>query len=81
MTSTLSSLLMDYSLQDIFNTDETCVFCCCLPDKKLTFIMVASNFDGAVKLLPFIIGKYSRPHCFKNVQNLPLTYLYVNSKA
>jgi len=51
-------------------------------DKKRLTIALCANADGSHKLNPFIIGKYQKPRCFKNVNinNIPMMYCH-NAKA
>lgn len=94
--STLKPLLSIYDENDIFNGDETGLFYKCLPGKSFTLkgdscqkgkhskqrvtLMLCANMSGTEKLTPLLIGKYRRPHCFKNIHSLPLEYEF-NSKA
>ena len=80
--TTLPTILARYELQDIFNADEFGLFYQALPSKSLHFRgkrsaggkhskvrltgMAASNALGE-KLPMFVIGKYAKPRCFKNV--------------
>jgi hypothetical protein len=48
-------------------------------------VLLACNADGSDKLPPLVTGKYTSPHCFKNVKNLPAkydanTYSWINTK-
>jgi hypothetical protein len=38
------------------------------------------NSDGSDKQVPIVIGKSSKPNCFKDVKKLPIKY-HANSKA
>ena len=74
----------------IYNCDEFVLFYSCLPDKTLTFkgdkcfgsktsnerltVLVGCNADGCNKLPLFVIGKFKKPRCFKNVIELTLQY-------
>jgi len=51
-------------------------------NKKRLSIALYVNANGSHKLKPLVIGKYQRPHCFKNIkiQNMPMTYCN-NAKA
>ncbi|XP_013164004.1 PREDICTED: tigger transposable element-derived protein 6-like isoform X2 [Papilio xuthus] len=86
----LAELTAGYDPEDIFNADETGLFYKCLPDKTLSFkgdecnggknsklrltVLLGTNCTGTYKLKPLIIGKYKKPRCFKNVNNLPTDY-------
>ncbi|XP_033229060.1 tigger transposable element-derived protein 4-like [Belonocnema kinseyi] len=94
LTDILSSLLEVYSIEDIFNADETGLFFKCLPDKTLAFkgdtchgskkskdrvtVMVCANMSGKEKLELLVIGKSKNPRCFNGVKSLPV--LYENNK-
>lgn len=85
-----------YDPENIFNIDETGLFYKCLPDKTLSFkgdkchggknsklrltVLLGTNCTGTYKLKPLVIGKYKKPRCFKNVENLPTDYTS-NTKA
>lgn len=86
----LAELTTGYDPEDTFNADETGLFYKCLPDKTLSFksdkcnggknsklrltVLLGTNCTGTYKLKPLIIGKYQKPRCFKNVNNLPTDY-------
>ncbi|XP_005112478.1 tigger transposable element-derived protein 4 [Aplysia californica] len=90
LSSTLPALLLEYSREDIYNCDETGLYYKCLPDKTLALkgetcsggekakhrltVLVAANMSGTDKLPLLVIGKASKPRCFKNVNTLPLDY-------
>ncbi len=92
----LPEVMMDYAPADIYNADETGLFWRLLPDKTLAVkgercsggkkskeritVLVAANMDGSDKLPLYIIGKFAKPRCFKNVRSLPVTYV-ANRKA
>ena len=92
----LKTLIENYHARDIFNTDETGQFFKCLPDKTLTFkdekchggkhskerlkVLLAVNMDGSEKLKPLVIGKSTKPQCFKGVKSFPTDYR-ANKKA
>ena len=79
----------EFADADIFNADETGLFWRMTPDKTLAFkgevckggkhskervtALVAASAAGE-KLPMFVIGKSKRPHCFRGVINLPVTY-------
>ena len=53
--------------------------------KQWVIVLLACNADGSDKLPPLVTGKYTSPHCFKNVKNLPAkydanTYSWINTK-
>lgn len=92
----LPEILKDYHPNDIYNADETGIFFKCLPDKTLALkgevcsggkkakdrltALVATNMSGTDKLPLLVIGKVSKPRCFKNVRTLPVEYTF-NKKA
>ncbi|XP_054717478.1 tigger transposable element-derived protein 4-like [Uloborus diversus] len=94
--SSLKNMLQRYAPCDIFNLDETGLFFRMLPEKTLCFqsdpcsggkkskervtVLLGANMTGTEKLRPLIIGKSSKPRCFKNVKVLPVTYK-ANSKS
>jgi DDE superfamily endonuclease/Tc5 transposase DNA-binding domain len=85
-----------YSLDRIYNMDETGLFYRLAPDRTLATrqlsghkknkerlsVALCANADGSHKLNPLIIGKSAKPRCFKNVRikNLAMTYRN-NTKA
>lgn len=85
-----------YREREIFNADETGLFFRLTPDKTLKFkgekcvggklskdrltVLVCANMDGTVKRTLTVIGKSSKPRCFKGVKKLPVRYL-ANKKA
>ena len=87
--TTLSTLLSNYELEDIFNSDEFGLFYQCLlsktyhlssekcsggKDSKVRLTgMMAASATGK-KLEKFVIGKSEKPRCFKNVKQLPCRY-------
>ena len=87
--TTLPTLLSNYKLEDIFNTDKFGLFYQCLPNKTLHLKsekcsggknskiritgLAAANSVGD-KLPMFVIGKSKAPRCFKNVTSLPCRY-------
>ncbi|XP_067942227.1 tigger transposable element-derived protein 6-like isoform X2 [Watersipora subatra] len=91
-----TSLLQTYTCDDIFNMNETGLFYKLMLDKTLHFkgakcsgeklskerltVALCANMSGTEKEVPIVIGKLKRPHCFKNVTNLPCQY-YHNKKA
>jgi hypothetical protein len=92
----LKDVIKKYSLNDVYNADETALFYKFMPNKTLAFkgerctggknskeritILLCTNSTGTDKLLPLVIGKYRSPRCFKNVHNLPCEYHH-NAKA
>ncbi|XP_071043603.1 tigger transposable element-derived protein 6-like [Parasteatoda tepidariorum] len=72
------------------NADETGLFYQLMPDKTMAFkgenckggkkskqrltVLLCANSTGTDKLKPFVIGKYAKPRCFKNVTSLPVDY-------
>ena len=93
---TLSVILKEYKPDDIYNADETGLFYRLLPDRTLEFknvdchggkqskeritALVCANMSGTDKLPMFVLGKSSKPRCFKNVKSLPTQY-DANAKA
>ncbi|XP_061704502.1 tigger transposable element-derived protein 4-like [Cydia pomonella] len=83
-------LKIKYSPEDIFNADETGLFCKLTPDKTLKFkgekcvggklskeritVLVAANMSGTEKRKLLVIGKSKNPRGFKNIKQLPVTY-------
>jgi hypothetical protein len=95
--SKLASICDRYSERDIFNLDETRLFFRLLPSKTLSekgeactggkvlkdrlTIFLCTSMQGE-KLKPFVIGKYKKTRCFKNIQNENLPTLWRwNKKA
>jgi len=92
----LSNILKEYSPDQIYNADETCLFFRLLSDKTFEFkdvkchggkqskdrltALVCANMSGTDKLPMFVIGKLQNPRCFKNVKSLPTEYV-ANKKA
>jgi hypothetical protein len=92
----LPSLLEGYEPRDVYNADETGLFFNVLPDRTLAYkgetchggkhskdrltVLLCVNSDGIDKQVPIVIGKSSKPRCFKDVQKLPIKY-HANSKA
>lgn len=86
----LPEILQGYSLEDVYNFDETGLFYRCTPDKTLEFVGkechdgkkskerltvgLGVNCTGTDKLEPIVIGKSLNPRCFKNVKSLPVEY-------
>ncbi|CAG8646856.1 29200_t:CDS:2, partial [Racocetra persica] len=76
----LQSKYSEYPLDRIYNMDETRLFYQLEPDRTLVTRQIAgckknkdrisvalcTNADGFYKLAPLIIGKYTKPRCFKN---------------
>jgi len=95
--SKLPELLSSTAQSDIFNCDETGLFFRALPDRSLSSksdackggklakerltVMLACSATGE-KLKPLVIGKSSKPRCFKNVkiESLPCKW-EANKKA
>lgn len=86
----LPEILHGYSLEDVYNFDETGLFYRCTPDRTLEYIGnechdgkkskerltigLGVNCTGTDKLQPIVIGKSKNPRCFKNVKSLPVMY-------
>jgi hypothetical protein len=89
-TNKLPDIIQNYEPKDVFNGDEFGLFYKCLPNKKMTLkgqscsggkqskeritVFIACNMDGSEKLKMTVIGKYQKPHCFKNFKNKPVNY-------
>ena len=89
-TSTLPTLLEDYSPDDIYNADETGLFWRMQPNKSLVLqgddgrgtkvskervtILPCANMSGTDKLELLIIGKSKQPHCLRGLKSYPVTW-------
>lgn len=89
----LPQLLQRYSDDDVYNADESALFYECLPNQTLAFksddcsggkrskqrvtLLFCCNMSGSDKRRLLMIGKHSRPRCFKHVdiRHLPLEYV------
>jgi len=76
-----------YKTKEIINVDKTGLFHNLQPSMTLTYksnschggtkskqrvtVLLGCNADGTEKLLPLVIDKYNKPHCFRNVKKLP----------
>ncbi|CAG8701660.1 22300_t:CDS:2, partial [Racocetra persica] len=83
----------NYPVERIYNMDETGLFYRLEPDRTLATrrlsgrkmskerlsIALCMNADGSHKLVPFVIGKYAKPCCFKNINIKNLAVKYRNS--
>jgi hypothetical protein len=83
-----------YSLDRIYNMDETGLFYRLEPDRTLATqrlsgrkknkerltIALCANADGSHKLDPLIIGQSAKPRCFTNVNLKNLSMTYRNNK-
>jgi hypothetical protein len=92
----LPSLLEGYEPRDVYNADETGIFFKVLRDRTLAYkgetchggkhskdrltVLLCVNNDGSDKQVPIVIGKSSKPRCFKDVKKLPIKY-QAKSKA
>jgi hypothetical protein len=92
----LPSLLEGYEPRDVYNADETGLFFNVLPERTLAYkgetchggkdskdrltVLLCVDSDGSDKQVPFVIGKYLKPRCFKDGKKLPIKY-HANSKA
>ncbi len=90
-STTLPTLLQDYTLENVYNADEFGLFFKLLPDKSLVFkneschggklskeritVLACSNATGSHKLRLLVIGKSRSPRCFKNVKSFPVDYV------
>ncbi|XP_052268287.1 tigger transposable element-derived protein 6-like [Dreissena polymorpha] len=93
--SRLPDIIQGYSLENIFNADETGLYYKALPDKTLAVrgdgakgfkvhkdritVLFACSATGE-KLTPLVIGKAANPHCLKNVRRERLGVTYVSNK-
>ena len=88
-------LLVEFSPNDIFNTDKTGLFWKCFPDKTLSMkgkctggkrsketitVLVSANMPGNEKMPLLVIRKFAKPRCFKNAKSIPVQY-EANRKA
>ena len=83
-----------YSLDRIYNMDETGLFYRLEPDRSLATqrlsgrkknkerltIALCANADGSHKLDPLIIGQSAKPRCFTNVNLENISMTYCNNK-
>ena len=84
--TTLSTLLFNYKLEEIFNVDEFGLFYQCLSSKtyhlsgekcsggkncKVRLTDMAAASATGEKLEMFVIAKSKKPRCSKNVKQLP----------
>ena len=92
----LHQLISSYALDDVFNVDETGLFFRMQAsrflatkqlegkkvDKQRLTVVACTNATGSEKLPLWIIGKFARPRCFKNVNMESLGCEYrANTKA
>ena len=85
-----------FPMKDVFNMDETGLFYRLQADHSLATkqlegrkqdkerltVVICCNEDGSEKIPLWIIGKYAKPRCFKNVNMNSLDYQYrANKKA
>lgn len=91
-SSRLPQLLDQYSLENIFNADETDLFYRATPDGSLTYkhhnlvgskksmdrvtVLCCCNATGSEKRPLLVIGKSKNPRCFKNLNVSRLSVLY-----
>ncbi|CAD6244598.1 GSCOCG00013410001-RA-CDS [Cotesia congregata] len=79
--------LTGIDLKYIYNCDESALYWKIMPTKTLigpeggrkkpknrVTILFCTNATGTHKIPLFIIGKYAKPRCFKNVNHLPVHY-------
>ena len=95
-TGGLQEILNKFDECDIYNVDETSFFWGALPDHTMAFrdedvrggkkakervtLLVGASMTGE-KLPLFMIGRYARPRCFKDVKQLPIRMYRSNKKA
>ena len=85
-----------FPMKDVFNMDETGLFYRLQADHSLAtkqlerrkqdkerlMVVICCNEDGSEKIPLWIIGKYAKPRCFKNVNMNSLDCQYrANKKA
>lgn len=96
LTETWPVVRNPYKDEDIFNGDETGLFYKLTPEKTVQFknekcvggklskvrltVLVCANMTGTEKRKLLVIGKSTKPRCFKNVKKLPVNYA-ANKKA
>lgn len=51
-----------------------------MAEKAIKSILLGANMDDSEKLKSLMIGKSSKPRCFKNIKSLPMAYC-TNKKA
>ena len=92
----LADVLEAYDPKDIYNADETGLFFRMQPEKSLVgpdedgrggkrckerlTVLPCANMDGSDKRRLLVIGKSTKPSCFKGVSLFPVDYK-VNKKA
>jgi hypothetical protein len=80
----LPSLLEGYEPRDVYNADKTGLFFNKLPDRTLAYegeschggkhskdrltVLLCVNSDGSDKQVPIVIGKSSKPRCFRTLK-------------
>ena len=84
-----SNILTKYVLENILNCDESGLFWFIRPDKTMAFqteevhsgkkskerITILHCVSMIGEIFPLlVIGKYSKPRCFKNILNLSVIY-------
>ena len=87
--TTLQTILSNYAKTDINNADEFGLFFKALPKKtlhlkhekrtrgkhsKIRVMGLAAAIMNGDKLPMFVIGKFRKPRCFKNIKKLPCCY-------
>lgn len=96
LSGKLRELLAPYSLNDVFNADETALYYKLLPDKTITYkddscaggkrskeritVMACANASGTERCRLLVISKASKPRCFKGIRTFPVDYR-ANRKA
>ncbi|XP_067126959.1 tigger transposable element-derived protein 6-like [Centruroides vittatus] len=92
----LSSLLQKFCADDIYNADETSLFYCATPDSFLSCkraalfgskkvmdhvtVLCCSNMSGSDKRKLLVVGKSTKPQCFKGLRMDSLPVLYCANK-
>ena len=88
--------ISNYSVNDVFNFDETALFYRLQPNKTLATgiingdalskerltVALCTNASGNYKLKPLVIGRFKRPRCFGKVWDPnDVVHYYYNTKA
>lgn len=92
----LLPLLISYNDNDIYNADESSLFYECLPSYTMAFkgdkcsggkrskcrltILFCCNMSGSDKRKLLLIGKSSKPRCFKNIDVNKFPVQYVSNR-
>lgn len=87
----LPNILIDYESNDVFHASEIGLLYKILPSKASQFkgtrcaggtnskrritALLCTNMTGSEKFPLLVIGKHTKPKCFRNVKSLPVQYL------